>query len=410
LSSGNAIPADPKTPGDHSGTQAKRPAVLQVVPRLDTGGAERSTIEIAAALAQEGFAPLVASEGGRMLPELAQAGGEWVALPADSKAPHTLLANALRLRGLIRARNIKLIHARSRAPAWSSLWAARMTKIPFVTTYHGSYTARSAAKRFYNSVMARGDAVIANSQWTAAHIRAQYAFTPKRLVAIPRGIDLSHFDPANVAPERVEELRNLWGVHAGETVILLPGRLTRWKGQEILIAAMALLAKENAVQGVRAVLAGDAQGRAAYEGELRGAIATAGLRDHVTIAGHVSDMPAAYLAADIVVSASTQEEAFGRVAAEAGAMGRPVVATNHGGACETVVSGSTGLLVAPGDSRQLADALRNLMAAGGEERAAMGLRGRAHIARNYTVERMCADTIALYRELLQIRLPQTRDF
>jgi glycosyltransferase involved in cell wall biosynthesis len=375
--------------------------VLQVVPRLGTGGAERSTIEIAGALAMEGFLPLVASEGGRMLPELTLAGAEWIALQADAKAPHTLLANALRLRSLIRTRNIRLIHARSRAPAWSSLWAARMTGIPFVTTYHGSYAAGSALKRFYNSVMARGDAVIANSQWTAAHIRAQYAFTPTRLVAIPRGIDLSHFDPANGALERVEELRRLWGVQPGETVILLPGRLTRWKGQEILIAAMALLAKENALQGVRAVLAGDAQGRTAYEQQLRAAIAAAGLRDRVTIAGHVSDMPAAYLAADIVVSASTQEEAFGRVAAEASAMGRAVVATDHGGARETVLPGSTGLLVAPGDSRQLADALAGLVSAGAQGRAAMGARGRAHIARNYTVERMCADTIALYRELLR---------
>lgn len=374
--------------------------MLQVVPRLDTGGAERSTIEIAGALAREGFLPLVASEGGRMLPELAQAGGEWIALPADAKTPHTLLANALRLRTLIRTRNIEIIHARSRAPAWSSLWASRMTGIPFVTTYHGSYTSGSALKRFYNSVMARGDAVIANSQWTATHIRAQYAFTPKRLVTIPRGIDLSHFDPANVTQERIEELRKFWGVQPGETVILLPGRLTHWKGQEVLIAAIALLARENALRGVRAVLAGDAQGRTAYEQELRTAIAVAGLKDHVTIAGHISDMPAAYLAADIVVSASTQEEAFGRVAAEASAMGRAVVATDHGGARETVVPGSTGLLVAPGDSRQLADALRSLVAASAAERSAMGARGRAHIARNYTVERMCADTLALYRELL----------
>jgi glycosyltransferase involved in cell wall biosynthesis len=379
------------------------------VPRLETGGAERSTIEIAGALAAEGFLPLVASEGGRMLPELAQAGGEWIALPADAKAPHTLLANALRLRALIRARNIRLIHARSRAPAWSSLWAARMTGIPFVTTYHGSYTAGSALKRFYNSVMARGDAVIANSQWTAAHIRAQYAFTPRRLVAIPRGIDLSHFDPANVAPERIDDLRRLWGVSPSETVILLPGRLTRWKGQEILIAAMAMLAKENALHGMRAVLAGDAQGRTAYERELRSAIAAAGLKDHVTIAGHVSDMPAAYLAADIVVSASTQEEAFGRVAAEASAMGRAVIATDHGGARETVLPGATGLLVAPGDSRQLAGALSSLVSAGAQGRDAMGARGRAHIAGNYTVERMCADTIAVYRELLHASLPQTRD-
>jgi len=370
------------------------------VPRLDTGGAERSTIEIAAALAHAGFEPLVASEGGRMVPELEEAGGEWIELAVNAKAPHRLVANGMRLRDLIRARNVKLIHARSRAPAWSSLWAARMAKIPFVTTYHGSYTGRSALKRFYNSIMARGDAVIANSQWTAAHIRSQYAFAPKKLVAIPRGIDFSRFDPAAAAPERIDALRKQWGAHAGELVILLPGRLTRWKGQDILIAAMARLAKQNALRDVRAVLAGDAQGRIGYEKELRSAIAAAGLSDHVALAGHVSDMPAAYLAADIVVSASTQEEAFGRVAAEASAMERVVIATDHGGARETVIPGVTGLLVPPGDSRALADALKSLVAAGEADRAAMGARGRVHIAGNFTVERMCADTLALYRELL----------
>jgi len=335
-----------------------------------------------------------------MVPELVKAGGEWIALPVNAKAPLALFANALRLRDLILARNVRLIHARSRAPAWSSLWAARMAKIPFVTTYHGSYTARSGPKRFYNSIMARGDAVIANSQWTAAHIRSQYAFTPKNLVTIPRGIDLAQFDPAGVEPERVEALRRSWGAGAGELIVLLPGRLTRWKGQEVLIAAMALLSRQTIMHGIRAVLAGDAQGRTAYERELRSAIAAAGLSDHVSTAGHVSDMAAAYLAADIVVSASTQEEAFGRVAAEASAMGRAVIATDHGGARETVIDGVTGLLVAPGDAQALADALKSLVAAGEEERAGMGARGRAHIAENFTVERMCADTIALYRALL----------
>lgn len=371
-----------------------------MVPRLDTGGAERSTLEIAAALAREGFAALVASEGGRMVPELEEADGEWIALPVNARAPHRLLANALRLRGLILARNIRLIHARSRAPAWSSLWAARLANIAFVTTYHGSYTARSTLKRFYNSVMARGDAVIANSQWTARHIRSEYAFPPRKLVTIPRGIDLSRFDPAGVAPERVDELRRQWGANPFEVVILLPGRLTRWKGQEILIGALAILARQGAANGLRAVLAGDAQGRSAYEKELRTAIAASGLGGQVTIAGHVSDMAAAYLAADIVVSASTQEEAFGRVAAEASAMGRAVIATDHGGARETLIRDVTGLLVAPGNARAMADGLHKLLAAGAQERAAMGARGRAHIARNFTVERMCADTLALYRELL----------
>lgn len=370
------------------------PVILQVVPKLETGGAERSTIEIAAALAREGFLPLVASEGGRMVAELESAGGEWIPLPLDTKSPAALIANAFRLTNLIRACNVNIIHARSRAPAWSALWAARRTGIPFVTTWHGSYTARGPLKRFYNSVMARGDVVIANSAWTAQHIAAQ--FPAKRIVTIPRGVDLTHFDPASVALERVAAMRHAWGADASTILVLLPGRLTRWKGQDVLIEAMARLDDGR----VRAVFAGDAQGRADYERGLREAIAARDLADRIVIAGHVSDMPAAYLAADIVVSASTQEEAFGRVSAEASAMARAVIATDHGGSRETVVAGGTGLLVPPGDAAALAQALRRLIEAGDAGRATMGAKGREHIARNFTVERMCAATLAVYRELL----------
>jgi glycosyltransferase involved in cell wall biosynthesis len=396
-----AISTDPnQAAGNTSGARTARPAILQVVPRLDTGGAERSTIDIAAALVRAGFTALVASEGGRMVPELLEAGGEWIEMPADAKTPHTLVANAFRLRDTIRTRGATLIHARSRAPAWSSLWAARMTHIPFVTTYHGSYSARSAFKRFYNSVMVRGDAVIANSQWTAEHIASQYASAPKRLVTIPRGVDIARFDPRNVAPDRVAAMRAAWSANLNDIVILLPGRLTRWKGQEVLIDAMSLLTGTRDLTGIRVVLAGDAQGRSAYESELKVKIAAAGLNDRVAIAGHVSDMPAAYLAADIVISASTQEEAFGRVAAEASAMERAVIATDHGGARETILPDVSGLLVAPGSAAILARALDALIDAGRDLRAAMGIRGRQHILQNFTVERMCEDTLALYRKLL----------
>jgi glycosyltransferase involved in cell wall biosynthesis len=394
LDSGRAISKHPQKSPEDTGQHPLGPAILQVVPKLETGGAERSTIDIAAALTRERFLPLVASEGGRMVPELEEVGGELVFMPLDSKSPLRLASNALSLAKLIRRRNVKIIHARSRAPAWSALWAARRTGIPFVTTWHGSYSGRTKLKRFYNSVMARGDAVIANSAWTAEHIRTQFA--AKRIITIPRGVDMVRFDPAATAEERVARLSRVWGVDATAMVVLLPGRLTRWKGQEILIEAVARLTRPD----VRVVLAGDAQGRGAYEQELRERIAALGLTDRVIIAGHVSDMPAAYLAADIVVSASTQEEAFGRVAAEAAAMARPVIATDHGGARETVVHGETGLLVPPGDIGALATALGRLVTLGATGRADMGLKGREHIARNFTVQRMCEATLALYRELL----------
>lgn len=380
-----------------------KPAILQIVPKLETGGAERTTVDIAAALAREGFTAYVATQGGRMLTELADAGGEWLRFPANAKAPHTLVANAMRLRNIIRTRSIALVHARSRAPAWSALFAARMAGVPFVTTYHGIYNARSGLKRFYNSVMAKGDAVIANSQWTAAHIASEYRFKPKRLVVIPRGVDFARFNPKTVAPDRTETLLRRWGVEAGETVVLLPGRLTRWKGQSVLIDALARLKRAGQLGRLRAVLAGDAQGRTGYETELRLQMTADGLDNAVVIAGHVNDMAAAYLASDIVISASTDPEAFGRVAAEAGAMERPVIATDHGGAREVVLADRSGFLVPPGDPAKLAHALGALLSAGPDRRAAMGKAARAHVAAHYTVEKMCADTLALYRAMLSAR-------
>jgi len=234
---------------------------------------------------------------------------------------------------------------------------------------------------------------------TAAHIAREYKIAPEDITVIHRGVDLAKFDPASVAPERVANLRAQWGVVEIDLVILLPGRLTRWKGQMVLIEALAKLKPQN----VRTILAGDAQGRDAYESELRNAIAAAGL--NVFIAGHVSDMAAAYLAADIVVSASTDPEAFGRVAAEAGAMGRPVIATDHGGARETILRGASGELVTPGDADALARALERMIAASPQTRAAMGAAARVHIAENFTRERMCADTLALYRRLIAEKEP-----
>src|ERR1043166_8307946 len=402
------------------------PAILQIVPSLETGGAERTTIDVAAALVRDGLAALVASEsgrlrpllagaapwvrrapaalvlpeGGRLEPILAGVGGEMIRMPVASKALPVIIANATRLARLVRQRNVKLIHARSRAPAWSEALAARLASVPFVTTYHGIYNASNRMKRFYNSVMVRSDAIIANSEWTAAHIAQEHRVARDRIIVIPRGVDLAEFDPASVTPGRIESLRARWGVREGEIVILLPGRLTRWKGQLVLIEALAHLARSRALSGVRAVLAGDAQGRNDYAAELRDAVARAGLADSVVIAGHVADMPAAYLASDMVISASTDPEAFGRVAAEAGAMGRPVIATDHGGARETVLADISGFLVPPSDAAALAGALSTMIGMSAETRAEMGRMGRQHVREHFSLDRMCADTIAVYRRLM----------
>ncbi len=383
--------------------------MLQIVPSLDAGGAERTTIDIARALREAGWTALVASEGGRLEGELAATGAELIRLPVASKNPRTVYANAARLADLIRTRNISLVHARSRGPAWSALMAARRTNIPFVTTYHGIYNAKGPLKRWYNSVMARGDAVIANSEWTANHIRKTYPSADKRLVVIPRGLDLDQFDPGNVAPERIARMRQSWGIGAGERVVLLPGRLARWKGQLVLLDALHRLRQHNLFPpGTRAVIAGDAQTRDSYRDEIRQAITSHGLDGMAVLSDHLTDMPAAYLAAHIVVSASTDPEAFGRVAPEAAAMGRPVIATDHGGARETVLAGTSGLLTPPGDAAALADALAGLLARTPERLAAMGQSGRAHVRDRFTVTRMCADTLGVYRRLIEERIHHGR--
>jgi glycosyltransferase involved in cell wall biosynthesis len=384
----------------HPVTSSDKPAILQVIPALDAGGAERTAIDIARALGRDSWRALVASAGGRMEPLLKEAGGELFRLPVDSKAPQQIFRNAGRLANLIRRENVRLVHARSRAPAWSTLIAAQRARIPFVTTYHGIYNASNPLKRFYNSVMVKSDAIIANSQWTADHIVRQHGIRRERIIVIYRGVDLEEFDPAGVSPDRIASSRAHWNAAADEIVILLPGRLTRWKGQLVFIAALAQLGREGALRNVKAIIAGDAQGRDSYHDELRRAIAVNGLQDIVWIVPHMTDMPAAYLASDIVVSASIDPEAFGRVAAEAGATGRVVVATDHGGARETVLAGRSGLLVPPGNAAALATALRTLLGKTAEERERMGEEGRAHVRANFSLTRMCDDTIALYRALL----------
>jgi len=378
-----------------------KPAILQVIPKLETGGAERTTLDIAAALGQAGYRALVASEGGRLEKDLIASGAEIIHLPVASKNPLTLYANIARLKALIAEENIALIHARSRAPAWSALYAAKAARIPFVTTHHGLYKAKSGLKFWYNSVMVRGDAVIANSEWTANHIKQSYGVVPKRVAVIPRGVDLAVFDPAKISPEKIVAQRTAWGAAPGAPVILLPGRLTRWKGQTVLIEAAAyLLGSGRLPEGTRIILAGDDQGRKGYTEELKNDVRNAGLEDVFVLAGHVSDMPLAYASTDIAVSASTEPEAFGRIPPEAGAMARPVIATDHGGARETVVAGETGLLIPPGDAPALAEALARLLAHSPAARAEMGRKGRTLVEHRFSVARMCADTLALYRELL----------
>ncbi|WP_203076728.1 glycosyltransferase family 4 protein [Falsiroseomonas ponticola] len=370
------------------------PAVLQVLPALVTGGVERGTIEIAEAIRDAGLRAIVASQGGPMVAELEALGARHVALPLRTKSPLGIWRNAAALADLVRQEGVALIHARSRAPAWSALLAARRTGAAFVTTYHGAYNEGFPGKRLYNSVMARGDRVIAVSHFIADLVRARHGVAEDRLRVIHRGVDPRRFDPAAVPPDRVAALRAAWGAPDDRPVVLLPGRLTRWKGQAVLIEAMAAL-PGNAL----AVLAGGGG-----EGEYRaGLVALArqhGVADRVRILGHVEALGTALLAADIVVHASTDAEAFGRTVIEAQAMGRPVIAADLGGPRETVEDGVTGWRVRPGDAAALAAALARVLAMPAAERAAVARAGRQSVLARHTTAAMQQATLAVYRELL----------
>jgi glycosyltransferase involved in cell wall biosynthesis len=346
----------------------------------------------------------VASRGGRLADQLLADGGELAPLPANSKNPLVILANARRLARLIRQEKVSLVHARSRAPAFSALWAARATGAPFVATYHGIYKASSQLKRWYNAVMTRGDLVIANSEFTRAHVLAEHHLAAEQVVAIPRGVDLDRFDPQKVAPNRITALRQAWGVAADDprTKVLLAGRLTRIKGHLSIIAVAAQL-KAAGRDDFLILFAGDDQGRSDYRDELVQAIAREGLRDTVRLVGHCSDMPAAFLLADIAILPTTVPESFGRAAVEPQAMGRPVIASAHGGATETVVAGKTGWLAAPGDVAAWAEALAHAIDLGPDGRAKMGQDAMTRARALYRVDAMCESTLKAYVRVLEAR-------
>ncbi len=370
--------------------------VLQVLPSLDTGGVERGTVEMVEAIADAGGAALVASEGGRLVAAVERAGGRHIRLPLASKSTTTIWRNAGRLRGLIQTEGVGIVHARSRAPAWSALLAARRTGVRFVTTYHGVYNEGVPGKRRYNAVMAKGDRVITASRYVATLIAARHGVESSRIRIIPRGVDPALFDPGRVTAAQVARLAAAWQVPAGVPVVMLPARLTRWKGAAVLIDAVARLARTDAC----CVLVGAAQGREHFAKQLETQAQALGIGGRLRLAGHCDDMPAALALADVVVSASLEPEGFGRAVIEAQAMECPVIATDHGGAAETVEHGMTGWRVPPGEAGALAAALDGALAMQPADRRAMGARARAGVLAHYTTAAMQAATLDVYRELL----------
>src|SRR3954451_19062532 len=394
---GNPQASGPQASGGQVGTVTQgHPVVLQVLPALVTGGAERGAIDVAAALHQAGGTPLVASAGGPMARELERWRVPHFTLPLDSKNPLVMRRNVDRLSRIIREHNVDIVHARSRAPAWSALGAARRTGVPFMTTFHAPYNFSGKLKRFYNSVMAKGDRVIAISEFIRDHIIANYEIDPARIRVIPRGIAINNFSPDRVSPERVIQLAKAWRLPDDHQVIMLPGRLTRWKGQTVLIDALAKLGRRD----VLCLMVGSDQGRTGYRQELEEQTKRLGLESVIRLVDHCNDMPAAYMLADVVVSASSDPEAFGRVIVEAQAMGRPVIVTNHGAVRETVIAGETAWAVPPNDADALAEALADALGLDADQRAILGERAMNYVNARFTRDRMCSDTLAVYDELL----------
>lgn len=380
--------------------------LLQVVPELETGGAEQTTIDVADAVVRAGGKALVATRGGRMAARLEADGGRLAQMPVQTKNPLVMLGNAARLVDLIRRERVSIVHARSRAPAFSALWAAQVTKTPFVATYHGVYGAKNSVKRWYNAVMTRGDLVIANSDYTRDHVLAEHRIDPAKIVSIPRGVDLERFNPSWVTPERVEQLRSAWGIDPKDrrVKLLLAGRLTRIKGHLLTIEAARRLNRDDFL----IIFAGDDQGRTDYRLEVEAAVAAAGLSDQVRLVGHCDDMPAAYQICDIAMLPSTKPEAFGRTAVEPQVMGKPVLASDHGGTTETVVNGETGWLVKVDDPEAWALAMAKAVEMGPSRLAAMGQAAANRARRLYSVDAMCEATLAAYAQVLAARRAEGR--
>lgn len=381
----------------NNGATGDGPTVMQVLPALEQGGVERTAVEMAAAVVNAGGSAIVVSAGGPMVHEIMRARAEHITLPVNSKNPFVMYANIARLAAIIKDKKVDIVHARSRAPAWSAWAAAKRTGVHFVTTFHGTYSLGGKLKRRYNSIMTRGERVIANSTFIASHIRKNYGVDVHKLRIVHRGVDLERFDAHKVSAERVIALARNWRLEDGVPVVMLPGRLTRWKGQAIFIEAIAAMERKD----IRCLLVGSDQGRTDYRKELEKMIADNGLNEIVRIIADCNDMPAAYMLTDVVVSASTDPEAFGRVVPEAQALGRPVIATDHGGARETVIQGQTGWLVPPGDIKALAAAIDRVLLMDETARNNLAAKAVENVRQHFSKEAMCSKTLAIYDEVLQ---------
>lgn len=380
--------------------------ILQIIPTLKTGGAERTVVDMTRGIVDAGGRALVASAGGGLVQKVKDNGGTHFTLPLDAKFRlDRHFTNKRALVSLCKQERVDLIHARSRAPAFPALGAARKLSLPFLTTYHGIYSEKNALKRWYNSVMVAGDAVIANSTYTASLIKQRYQLADDDIHIVHRGTDMSLFDVSTLSSQAQAELRQKWHLPDDKLIVMLLARLTDWKGHLLAIRAARKIRKSGGLLP-HFIFAGNAQSET-YLARVRSAIVEASMMDSFSLVGHVDDVPLALSISDMAIVPSTKPEAFGRSVAEASAAGLPVIAFDHGGATETILAPpdcdedeKTGLKVPVSDIDALAEAISEIVALSPSKRDAMGARARAHIQRNFTKEHMIEKTLTVYRKLM----------
>ncbi|MDA7557317.1 glycosyltransferase family 4 protein [Candidatus Pelagibacter sp.] len=377
--------------------------VLQVIPKLGYGGAETGCYDIAHYLPENDCGSFIVTSGGELLKFIDKKKVKIIKLPVHSKNPLIIFINFLALVAIILVKNISIVHARSRAPAWSCLLAAKITGRKFVTTFHGTYNFNNKIKKFYNSVMVRSDLIIAGSNFIFSHIKdnyTKYLNAKKKLLVIFRGINVDYFDPTTKLDSDEKKLLKKWQIEKDKKIILLPGRLTGWKGQEVFIEAINLVNIELGYEAFYAVILGSDQGRDLYKKKLIRITEQHRLNNQVKFIDHCNDMALAYKVSDIVISASIEPEAFGRVAVEAQSMEKPIIASDIGGSNETIIDEKTGFLFESSNAKSLSEKVLKVLSMDKTLLQSIGKEGRKNIIQKFNVEKMCFSTYSEYKRIL----------
>ena len=379
--------------------------VLQVIPRLGYGGAETGCYDLAHYLYEQNCKSIIVTSGGELLKYVKKDKVKLIRLPVHSKNPILIFLNTLVLIFLQIIYNVDVVHARSRAPAWSCYWACLITRRKFVTTFHGTYLISNAIKKYYNSVMLKSKLIIAGSNFIFNHINKNYENylnVKNKLMVIFRGINLEYFNKKNISIKNIEKIKVAWGINDNSFKILLPGRLSQWKGQDIFIEALNILIEDFNKSDFQAIILGSDQGRNVYSKKLKSLVDRYNLNKKIKFVNHCNNMPVAYVISDLIVSSSTRPEAFGRIAVEAQAMQKPIVASNIGGSTETILDKKTGFLYKFDDPRELAKAINEVMELDKDTLNSIGNEGRKNVSKKFDVEKMCRTTFIEYKKLLNI--------